>query len=499
MFGLAGVLTALYLFVELAFNARLLDVAGGLPTIEDLKRLEWQGGLVSAAGATLIVWRIVLHVQVRRQPGEIALESRLRALIITALIVGPLVFLGQRYLIDWLVDRASAPERERAVMSLLLSEVVQREVAEIQGLALDSATMRSPEGKTLLAILPFLAYSSATMTDTVRSRLDVLMSGLVRQRAGDPDRLYDEHYITAVNGVRQRFNTDYREASVRIADAELEQGSADEAWREYQLAMSQQPFTADSATPAQRAAVIRKLRERGVPVPDGWRLDDRAGFMAALPAGQARTAFRRRADQILGGRTTIPPGLGWREFSRHPDVRRFLASELRARSDILASIDADRLSLEFSRAGFRAQLYEPQVRSQARERVAQLRKAPRTYLPGGSNADEASRAVRAVIVPPLALSLSLFFGLLNMAMLISSVLIGATAWRLLVSLAVLVAAVAVPLSLENQITRSDAYRSLESTIEREHGMGAKALAWVVRAEPLFYPFARAIGVMAPFR
>ena len=50
------VLTGVYLAFELSFNARLLDVVGGLPTQTEVKSIEHWGRYISGIALALAIW-----------------------------------------------------------------------------------------------------------------------------------------------------------------------------------------------------------------------------------------------------------------------------------------------------------------------------------------------------------------------------------------------------------------------------------------------------------
>ncbi|MFN7757542.1 MAG: hypothetical protein ACK5RP_08790 [Betaproteobacteria bacterium] len=52
-------LTIVYLIVELAFNARLLDVVGGTPSLHEIERIEVWGRLLSGAAVALVALQVL--------------------------------------------------------------------------------------------------------------------------------------------------------------------------------------------------------------------------------------------------------------------------------------------------------------------------------------------------------------------------------------------------------------------------------------------------------
>jgi succinate dehydrogenase/fumarate reductase cytochrome b subunit len=275
-------LTCAYLLFELAFNARLLDVAGGKPDKQALDHIELLGRLLSGVGLSLVLWRWMAHA------GAGVLTS-LSRLIGIGIVIVPSVYFGQKLLIDEIVDSASTKQRATAALSSQIPVALLWDAVTLKGLELSTQVWSTAEGKTFLAVLPLLAYNSPDLIESVEKQLRPLVTRVVQERVGTPGENYNQYYLPVANEIRGHWNKDYRAASLAIANATAQHGTADDLWRDYMIEIGQQPFTDESATTAQRAAVIKRLRQRGVNVPDHWQLYDRVGFEAALPS----CVFRR--------------------------------------------------------------------------------------------------------------------------------------------------------------------------------------------------------------
>ena len=108
-------LSMIYLVIELSFNARILDASASLSTTIDFGQLEIYGRTISAAGATLFAWRLLLPVW--STSGLLRLSLKF---LLIAMLVFPLVFVGQKKLVDNLVDYSSSETRRSAeILSLL--------------------------------------------------------------------------------------------------------------------------------------------------------------------------------------------------------------------------------------------------------------------------------------------------------------------------------------------------------------------------------------------
>ena len=110
------VLQAVYLVLELAFNARLVDsvsVASG----DYFEYLAHVGRLLSGAGCTLFVFGLLQKWRTRSP------ILRVGAHVMAAAIAFPTIYHGQEMLIDSLADSSSAEQRVHAQYIALLKRV----------------------------------------------------------------------------------------------------------------------------------------------------------------------------------------------------------------------------------------------------------------------------------------------------------------------------------------------------------------------------------------
>ncbi len=482
--------TAVYLLFELAFNAKLVDVAGGIPTKVQISELELHGGLVSAAGASVLIWRLLCALRSIR--GWWLAGS----LLLTALTIGPAVFFGQRMAVSSIASSASPQEMKRAVVSATVAKAMQRCVAVIKGLDIDCKESQTAEWKTFNALLTSLSFVSGSLLDSASDKVDLLVTALAEAEAGTAVSAYQKEYAPKVNELRRRFNGEYRDASKKMAEASDQVKDPDEAWVEYQRELNAQPFTAESANEQQHTAVINKLHKRGVMVSSGWRLNDKAGFIQGLPQNNANAEFRRRADEILGGKTSIQPGLGWEAFSEHPDVQRYIKDQL-IRSGTRFKIQEGKLDLDADPDRFASTMFKPALQTDVKRAVEKIKMPLSSYESTGKNHQDGYEAMRAVIVPPLAMSFSLFFGLMNLISLLGQLLPIPALGSLAVRTVLVAGVIGLPMTMDNKVTSSLAYRTIEKAVHAELPVMSYGLSWAIRAEPIFYTFVRGVRGVIP--
>ncbi len=467
--------TVVYLLFELVFNARLLDIAGTVPNQDDLHDIEVFGRSLSGIGASLILWRTL---------GERRKSFSVPLLLLVILLVAPGVYWGQKFLVDYLVNRATAQERKNASYLAAVSAATLRHAAELKGLNLSDANYGSPEGKAFFALFPALAFSSPGVIEKLDSQMDTLMLRALRKEVGPPEYVYNTYYVPMTNEIRVLYNSEYLPSTRMLGDPSK---LRERAWTDFQYQLARQHINPKTASRFVHDQVVRQLNQRNIRVPDDWALDDKEGFMNALPRGSsAQEVFSKEASRILGFPSSLPPGLSWERFARHLDIQRLIRMKIKSKVPDL-DVGREPVDLDASFAAFSTKIYSPGVTRAAHEKVQALRRDSKTYEIQGSNYELGRSAMHAVLVPPLALLFSLFFGLANIIGLVIGLLPIAGRLALAVRCAAFVAILTVPFMLVNPITQSTVYRHLEERVAIGGRPVAWALRWVAQTAPPSLP------------
>ena len=260
------ILNLVYLVIELSFNAHILDVSASLSPDMDYGQLEVYGRTISAAGATILAWRLLVPFR----PGLSLLRLVLKFSLI-GLLVFPLVFVGQKKLIDSLVDNSSAETRRSAEILTLLKYGIANGFVEIDELAIDELTLQMAEGKMFITLSGLLAYNASHVRELLETRLDRIAGyAIATQQRGDSHRLY-RNYLYA----RQQVIDEYRDYQLLVNELEAKQAAtmqeairlyesamnrALDNWSEYQRALAEEP--AIEAVEDLRVEGVQKLLRR---------------------------------------------------------------------------------------------------------------------------------------------------------------------------------------------------------------------------------------------
>jgi hypothetical protein len=470
-FWFATIVTAVYLIFELGFNARLLDIAGTMPSQKTLDNIEVYGRILSGMGASLVLWRLIgAKFEFYWPPG----------LFYIAIVVVPVVYWGQYLLVETLVGRATPQERRFASYLTMVSTATLQNAGKLKGLNLTDAEYGSADGKAFFALFPALAYSSTGLMKQVDASVMPLVVKSIEKQVGKPEIFYNKHYVPTTNEIRELYNNQYVPASNKIRDGAARSFNA---WEEYLEETDKNRVNIYKASEWTRVRVVRKLHEKGINVPADWKLHDRVKFMDVTgPVGE----FWRQTSKQFGFNSLIHPGLEWKAFSLHDDIQKLIKNKLK---DKVPTFKAEHINIDLDANfdQFHSKIYKTHISEEAHRKVQLLRSSDKSFQEGGASYDIGQRAMHAVLVPPLALFFSLFFALTNLISLLVGMLPLGRIPSTVLKTALYCGVIFAPLTFTNSVTRSEAYEKLERQAAIQSPLLTYGIRWVAQTAPLLYP------------
>jgi hypothetical protein len=475
--------TLAYLAVEFAFAARLLDVTGGVADADAIAAIARWGRLISGIALTLAVWGSLLLPMAARRGW--AGRRTAAALVLSAAACLGFAWAAEKALVDHIVASSDGGTRRTAAQLRLLSGAVLDGSARLSGVDLSPEALARPEGKAFLAIFPFIAMSSDGVADQPDAIMRQVHRSFAERRYGTAEQVYNGLFIPSVRSVRDAFGR-YVAAQRRLVEAAVAGArQADQAWARYLAALAERGLTPARVPPEAAAAAIEAARAAGAPVADDWQPADGRGFAQAV-AGEALAAAQAayEADVVAAIGSPLPPGLDWTAFTESTPVQTRWRAFLGAESDAV-------LSSSMGFEAFRDRVYDPALDHAVRRAVQDLTSPDRDWEDGGRYAEAGRAAVQWLVIPPLALALSLVGALVHLFKVANfSLLLTAPALkrrRTMLALATIALGSCAYLA-PNPISSSEAFHYFEARTLRRFGVVAAAASrWIVQAEPLFYP------------
>lgn len=154
--------------------------------------------------------------------------------------------------------------------------------------------------------------------------------------------------------------------------------------------------------------VIQSSRKKGINLPDSWTLSDRATFDRLVDqkiVSEADSSWKRQSqNQGLN----LPPNLSWDQFQLRPEVQRLIRDEMGA------ALYVNPMRADWNNRQFLQRVVEPNIERKTGEIIGQLRRESAEYEDGGSMAETSKSALRAILVPPISMGLSLLLIVLTL-------------------------------------------------------------------------------------
>ena len=230
----------------------------------------------------------------------------------------------------------------------------------------------------------------------------------------------------------------------------------------------------------------------GISLALSWSVMDHEGFYEAFHSvGEAEALRQLQAALRALDAEPIEVGLDVHEFEQLPFVQRNLR-------ELVGESYAPGFSLMLSEREFAEQMVRPRLEKAIRDELASFREGSARYAPGGRLEEEGKDQLRLVLVPPIAVALSLLFSFVSLAKVSSSLLAPALAgllklgagWRtgavaVLLWAAPIVSMVALPFLVTNSYAESKAWKLLSGQAAAQSPATALMSEYVMRVQPIF--------------
>lgn len=389
------ILTAGYLTLEVPFSVHLAGVLGGDATPEDIHQMERFGRTLSGIAAAIAVLGMWYFPFMEKRG-----FSKVRS-ITTSLFVGGLTTFATYIALDgYATARAhfsDGQERKDAVIALLakrtLSEQGMNGLLDIEPAQWNGVVATMP---LLIDAKMLLSFSGKTVSQ--------LASAEAARAFGDAKSFKTEFFETRFSTAETAY-ADYKRAVSDVKD-ELENldQRAQDGWTEYKSKMDQAyPRGWPTGRGINWAMAWRKVRfGQDIPVPESWNLRDRGVFIAAVKQkgrGQIFEGYKAAVEQQLGKGVTLPADLRYEAFLSLPVIQKKIREEIDLPKNAV-------ITPGMSQKAFNAAIYNPQL-EKAVDEMRDTVSAPAASFERGELATTGKDAVKSVILPALAILLSL--------------------------------------------------------------------------------------------
>lgn len=392
------VLTGGYLLLEGPFAPTIGAVIGGAATLDEVHQMERFGRMLSGAAMAIAVLGVWHFPRMERthatKTAAIALAAPL------AFVVGLATYMAIDGYATWRAWDASGAERKDALIAML----AKRSLSE-KGMngALD---VPSEQWAGMVATMPVI-MKTKDMLSLNGENIAALVDGEVTRAIGAPDEVRRDFFEKNFGPAHAAY-ADYQDATdqIRAASRDVD-NRAQDAWAEYKSEMDRRYSNGWPPEGGMRAALVwRKIHfDKGIPVPEGWRIRDKGTFVAAVKTKVRQEIVDEYTQQIelhLGKGAQLMPDLPFEAFVKNPFVQKKIRDEM-------WQIDLPKgvvISPDMPQATFVKAIYAPQHDKATDELMKAVSASPADFE-RGSFAEKGMDAVKSVQLPALAILLSL--------------------------------------------------------------------------------------------
>ncbi len=497
------VLTGIYLSFELGFNARLLDVAGGLATPDEVSSIEHWGRYISGIALALAVWGLIMP---RATHNRWRFGRWVIVLAVSAAVSISFAYNGEKALIDSLVDKSDGSQRQIAAELTLFSHAILEHDLGVDGIALSPNELAKPEGKSFIALFPVLAFSTNDLNSKAAAALRQVIARNIGKAIGTPREFYNKTYIPSVQKLRDIFNDQYRTGANKLHDAlNGIPATQTRAWDDYVGELGRNRLNPGNVPQRFYGQVRDKVRQQGVPVPDNWWPGDRATFNAAIRdkiEREARQNYHGAIEQKFGVGADLPDDLQWEAFIAYPLIQKSWKDDLNRQLNSLSQgseqpwklPDDTQLTSNMNLDAYSKAVYDPLVDHMVDGVIDRYQAPVSSFENRGQNETFGKNAMEALLVPPIALGFSLFGALVHITKFSTYSLRFSPRLRRIKFLMAIVGGIVACFAVAayyspNEVTSSRAYDYLRVETKTHLGdMAQHAFTWVIQAQPYAYPF-----------
>jgi hypothetical protein len=253
------------------------------------------------------------------------------------------------------------------------------------------------------------------------------------------------------------------------------------------------------------ARVRNSLAERNIELPENWGPFKNDTFLHAAST-QVRVVINQRWEQKVREEigADLQANLTYQHFVDSAPV------QARIR-EAMGEHYVENMRPDYDREQFFNAVITQLIERESKTLVRKLEAQTAAYADGGEFEQAGKQALRSLVVPPIAMAFSLFFGLVALIKLpLSSYMLvrsrrttnqarSRPALRIVSLILIGGILLAVPFfALNNQFSESDSgFRLLLDDAQANHPVLGRGTEWIIRMQPLLYPVGDQIRVLRP--
>lgn len=473
----------IYVSSEFVFNFILLNTSSSQIRLEDIHSVEILGRSLAAFGFTFILWKVIQGLKINN-------KSKLLAIIAATVISYPLFYFGQEKLVNYLADNSSIETREKMNYIFLLKQGLLNGSLQLDTVPYNEGIKDLPESKTFITNIPLFIMNNEKVLSYLKSnKVKVAETVFKADIINDPIK-YVNIYGLALSNLDMKYNM-YDSHSVSL-DIDLKRyvKTANDNYPDLikylhwlygkdndTIEFKGLSFGEYIETNKIQAEIKKEIGKKSSVVINGFiDVSSKTAFI--------NTIKENVYNKYKEGFGSLPTGIkSKKEFRDNSEVRRLFKA---ATNNLYMDMNIDEDSFKGMNLAADIKLIEDNTSEIAKSLADNFLKKDLMSVAGAS-------IVKAMIIPPLALLLSLFFAFINLIILVKTILdknIKSKKTNNFIVLALVSFILVFPLLLNNKYTESSSYKTVFVNIENNSYVLSKGVDWIMKMEPFVYGYGK---------
>lgn len=247
--------------------------------------------------------------------------------------------------------------------------------------------------------------------------------------------------------------------------------------------------------------VNNKLQQKGLTLPTSWSLTDRRTFDNAVARKVRQQADSQWRNKMRAKHIDMAPNLSWTQFQRHSDIQLRIAKRM-------GDLYVQPTLADWNNRQFKQHIIDPNIQRKTTEYLNVLEAQKAEFADSGAFESTGKSALRATIIPPISMSISLALVLLTVLKLPMKLMELVQAKRATsaekknkpyikpaITMMLLASIFIVPMSIgDNEYTMDDSAMNYFFDQMEKHDSASVsfALKWLLVTQPLVQPIGSAI-------
>lgn len=488
------VINLIYVSAEFIFNFVLLNTASTQVELNDIHTVEILGRSLAAFGFTFIFWKTIQNANMK------TLKKVLLMAVITC-VTYPAFYFGQAKFVNSLAENSSLETREQMNDLFLLKQGLINGSLQLNTVPYNEAIKDLPESKTFISNISLFMLNNEAVKNYIKSNKEKLAANVFIAEVQNNPKKYSELYSSVYYAADDMYRSWYaineqKKVNIKKAGYVVDRSYADMEkklkWK-YRKEHDMSAYVGMSYTQYVNTASMKALIRDEVKKTHNMDLtrDFNAADINSLRAAMQGSVYDQYAKANVEMKAkygfVIPDNLSSREeFYALPGVQKMLKEKL---GNLYFPNNYGDTALR----GLDKETDNIIVKNNAETIGAGLAKE---FLKKDLNSPEVTSIVKAMIVPPIALILSLLFAFINLFILVKSIAEKLMIHRVKkpkmysnVVVAVLVGLlISFPMVLGNKYTESESYQKVYANMDAYNPLMAHCVDWIMKFEPFVYGY-----------